>query len=125
MFLGEQDSKIVSQRIENSRPKLRFVQKPDDSSEEEETEQYIVNPADDVPKNKLVDKLVRGLQLYISRMQKRESFRLNVTIPFDSKTMPAPRECATLTTVGFSMYLIGGLNYDACREIICAKINGD
>ena len=23
------------------------------------------------------------------------------------------------------MYLIGGLNYDACREIISAKINGD
>lgn len=61
MFLGEQDSKIISQRIENFRPKLRFVHKADESSEEEETEQYIVNPADDVPKNKLVDKLVRGL----------------------------------------------------------------
>jgi hypothetical protein len=23
------------------------------------------------------------------------------------------------------MYLIGGLNYDACKEIICAKVNGE
>lgn len=58
-------------------------------------------------------------------MQKRESFRINVQIPFESKWLPAPRECATITTVGFKMYLMGGLNYDACREIICAKINGE
>jgi len=34
-------------------------------SEDEENDQFLVNPADDVPKNKLVDKLVRGLQSYI------------------------------------------------------------
>lgn len=39
--------------------------------------------------------------------------------------MPAPRECATLTTIGYNMYLIGGLNFDTCREIICGKISGD
>ena len=33
--------------------------------DEEENEQFTVNPADDVPKNKLVDKLVRGLQHFI------------------------------------------------------------
>lgn len=58
-------------------------------------------------------------------MQKRESFRLDVKLPFDPKWMPAPRECSTLTTVGYNMYLMGGLNYDACKEIIRAKINGD
>ena len=58
-------------------------------------------------------------------MQKRESFRIDVQIPQESKWLPAPRECATLTTVGFNMYLMGGLNYDACKEIICAKIAGD
>jgi len=84
-----------------------------------------VNPAEDVPKNKLVDKLVRGLQHFIQRMQKRESFRLEVRLPFESKWLPAPRECATLTTVNYNMYLMGGLNYDACREIVSAKINGD
>ena len=29
-----------------------------------------------------------------------------------------------MTTVGYSMYMIGGLNYDTCKEIIRAKING-
>ena len=58
-------------------------------------------------------------------MQKRESFRMEVKLPTEAKWIPAPRECATLTTVGFSMYLIGGLNYDVCSEIIRAKINGD
>ena len=58
-------------------------------------------------------------------MQKRESFRINVQIPFDAKWLPAPRECSTLTTVGYKMYLIGGLNHDVCKEIICAKAIGD
>lgn len=58
-------------------------------------------------------------------MQKRESFRMEVKLPFDTKGMPAPRECSTLTTVGYNMYLIGGLNYDVCKEIVRAKINGD
>lgn len=39
--------------------------------------------------------------------------------------MPAPRECASLVTVGYKMYLMGGLNFDACKEIILAKVNGD
>jgi len=124
-FLENDESRIISQRIENSRPKPKFIYKQAESSDEEEAEQFTVNPADDVPKNKLVDKLVRGLQHFIQRMQKRESFRLEVRIPYDSQWQPAPRECATLTAVGYCMYLIGGLNFDACREIISGKINGD
>ena len=58
-------------------------------------------------------------------MQKRENFRLEIRVPNESKWLPAPRECATLTPVGVTMYLIGGLNYDACREIISAKIVGE
>jgi len=58
-------------------------------------------------------------------MQKRESFRIDVKIPFDTRWMPAPRECASLVTVGYKMYLMGGLNFDACKEIILAKVNGD
>lgn len=58
--------------------------KQEASDSEEENEQFTANPADDVPKNKLIDKLVRGLQHYIQRMQKRESFRLEVRIPFES-----------------------------------------
>lgn len=50
---------------------------------------------------------------------------MDVKLPTDPKWMPAPRECATLTTVGYNMYLIGGLNSNTCKEIIRAKVNGD
>lgn len=75
-YFEPEESRIISQRIENSRPKPKFIYKNTESSDEEETEQFTANPADDIPKNKLVDKLVRGLQHFIQRMQKRESFRL-------------------------------------------------
>ena len=78
------ESRLVAQRIENSRPRPKFMYKQEASDSEEENEQFTANPADDVPKNKLIDKLVRGLQHYIQRMQKRESFRLEVRIPFES-----------------------------------------
>jgi hypothetical protein len=37
-------------------------------------EPFIAKPTDDIPRNKLVDKLARGLQAYVTRMRKRESF---------------------------------------------------
>ena len=57
-------------------------------------------------------------------MQKRENFRIVVREPLDTQWVPAPRECATLTTVGYDIYLIGGLNFSTCKEISKAKING-
>ena len=53
------------QRIEGNRPKPRIIYKNTDSSDEDEDEQFQATPSEDVPKNKLVDKLVRGLQSYI------------------------------------------------------------
>ena len=47
------------------RPKPRIIFKSAESSDEEENEQFHANPAEDIPRNKLVDKLVRGLQSYI------------------------------------------------------------
>jgi hypothetical protein len=43
----------------------------------------------------------------------------------ESKWLPAPRECATLTVCDFKMYLIGGLNFDACKEMIEGRISGE
>jgi len=43
----------------------------------------------------------------------------------DCKWSPAPRECATLTVCDFKMYLIGGINFDACKEVIEGRIYGD
>ena len=107
------------------RPKPKVFYKGTESSDEENDEAFTASPADDIPKNKLTDKLVRGLQNYIQRMQKRESFRIDVKNVVDTRLMPAPRECASLTTCGYKMYMIGGLNYDTCKEIFEAKIIGD
>ena len=59
------DEKIITQRLERSRPVPRIMYRRTESSDEEENEQFMANPAEDIPRNKLVDKLVRGLQSYI------------------------------------------------------------
>ena len=59
------ENKLVIQRIEGHRPKPRIIYKNTESSDEDENEQFQATPSEDVPKNKLVDKLVRGLQSYI------------------------------------------------------------
>ena len=123
-FLEDQvANRIGLQRISN-RPKPRVIYKNTESSDEDENVQFQANPSEDIPRNKLTQKLVDGLQSYIQRMQQRENFRIKVTKPFDDKWQPAPRECATLTSVGYTMYMIGGLNFDTCKDIISAKING-
>ena len=38
--------------------------------------------------------------------------------------LPAPRECASLTYVNHRTYLMGGLNYDANKEVGELKIIG-
>ena len=124
-FLEDQESRIVAAKLSNKRPQPKIIYRKTETSDEEENEQFHVNPAEDIPHNKLVDKLVRGLQSYIQRMQKRESFRMHVKLPYDQKWMPAPRECATLTTIGYNLYMIGGLNSQTCKEIVRAKVNGD
>ena len=56
-----QESKIVSQRIDLKRPKPKMFYKGTESSDDENDEAFTASPADDIPKNKLTDKLVRGL----------------------------------------------------------------
>ena len=73
------------QRVENSRPKPRVVYKNTESSDEDESEQFHANPSEDIPRNKLVNKLVTGLQSFIQRMQKRENFRICVRKHNDHK----------------------------------------
>lgn len=58
-------------------------------------------------------------------MQKRESFRIDVKNVVDTRFMPAPRECAQLVTCGYTLYLLGGLNFDTCKEIVQGKVIGD
>ena len=60
-FYEDYDSRMMPARIENKRPKPKIIYRKTDSSDEEENEQFHANPAEDIPHNKLVDKLVRGL----------------------------------------------------------------
>ena len=51
-------------------------------------------------------------------MIKRESFYVTVKkYPVNKNWTPAPRECATLTFVNYSAYLIGGLHYDVAKDV--------
>ena len=68
---------------------------------------------------------MRGLQNYIQRMQKRESFRIDIKNVVDTRYSPAPRECASLVTCGYNLYLLGGLNFETCKEMIQGKVIGD
>ena len=122
---NKSQSDIVAKRIDVKRPQPRVYYKSQETSDEENEEAFTASPADDIPKNRLTEKLVRGLQNYIQRMQKRESFRIDVKNIVDSRWMPAPRECATLTACGYKLYLLGGLNFDTSREVIQGKIIGD
>jgi len=71
---------------------------------------FTAQPSDDIPRNKLTEKLARGLQSFVQRMQKRESFYAELTmieLPITSWA-PAPREYSTLAYANEKAYLIGG-----------------
>jgi len=57
-------------------------------------------------------------------MQKRESFYVTVVKMPIYNWQPAPRECASLTAVNHRAYLLGGLNFDANREVAQLRIRG-
>ena len=66
VFANDPDQSLMGyspQKI--PRPQPRIIYRGTESSDEEENEQFHANPAEDIPRNKLVDKLVRGLQSYI------------------------------------------------------------
>lgn len=50
-------------------------------SDEDNTgpELFTAQPSDEIPRNKLTERLARGLQAYVQRMQKRESFFAELT----------------------------------------------
>ena len=59
-------------------------------------------------------------------MQKREGIRVEVRSQPEGKGWtPMPRECASLTSHGFSMYMIGGMSSDTIKEIVEARIMSD
>jgi len=55
-------------------------------------------------------------------MQKRNGIEVEVVkMPQNmKKQLPAPRECATMSSCDFTHFLIGGLNYEAVKDISMA-----
>lgn len=49
--------------VERAKPKHVHIES--ESSEEEGGGQFTASPAEDIPRNKLVEKLARGLQSYV------------------------------------------------------------
>jgi len=43
-------------------------------------ELFTAIPSDDIPHNKLTEQLARGLQAFVQRMQKKESFYAELTV---------------------------------------------
>lgn len=84
---------------------------------------FQAQPADDLPRNKLVERLARGLQSYVQRMQKRESFFVELAENSMTGWLPAPREYSTLVPIGNKCYLFGGQNYDTNKEIACVTVS--
>ena len=80
-------------------------------------ELFTAIPSDDIPHNKLTEQLARGLQAFVQRMQKKESFYAEMTEINTTGWMPAPREYSTLTFCNRRGYLVGGLNYDTNKEV--------
>lgn len=97
-----------------------------EESEDESGGAFTANPADDIPRNKLTEKLARGIQTYVQRMQKREGFRAEVRVQSQGNSwVPPPRESATLTSCGKTSYMIGGMNSEPVKDVVSAKVQGD
>ena len=124
-FFEHTVKEINARKLKKSRamPTIKVVD-PASDDEDDGPELFIAQPTDDIPRNKLVEKLARGLQAYVQRMQKRESFFVTVIKQELYNWQPAPRECATITAINNRGYLVGGLNFDANREIAELTVDG-
>ena len=94
-----------------------------DDADNEGPELFTAMPSDDIPHNKLTEQLARGLQSYVQRMQKKESFYAELTLITCPNWNPAPREYSSLTYCNRRAYLIGGLNYDTNKEVGQLRMN--
>ena len=65
-------------RAERVRPKMLYIEPEEE--EDNDGGAFTANPADDIPRNKLTEKLARGIQTFVQRMQKREGFRAEVRV---------------------------------------------
>lgn len=55
------EAQFITSRVEHIRPKPRVVYKDAESSDGDGEDEFTASPAEDIPRNRLVEKLVRGL----------------------------------------------------------------
>ena len=77
IFKEEPDLQFITRNVINKRPQPRIIYKDTVSSDSDAKEEFTASPADDIPRNRLVEKLVRGMQAYLERMQRREDYRMD------------------------------------------------
>lgn len=91
-------------------------------------------PAPEIPKNKMTVKLSKCIQTMVFRLKQRESYFAELDTRHDDEKSfhisttpqpPPPRESAVLTTIKNKSYLLGGLNYEAVKDIFQVKLSGD
>jgi len=65
--------------MKRQQPNLKMMKKHDDN-DSDGPELFTAIPSDDIPHNKLTEQLARGLQSYVQRMQKKESFFAEISL---------------------------------------------
>ena len=61
----------------------------------------------------------------INKSRRKEQFTAELHRIEDQYWNPAPREGSTIVTSNFRSYLIGGLNFEAVKEIAEVTLNGE
>ena len=109
--MDSQDGSRISIKMDQRpRPKVIFIPTESSDGDEVDEEQY------------------DGKQNTNSHQEKKhrgEDCQVEVRLVSDGQWVPPPRECATLTSDGLYLYLIGGINSQLCDEIIRGKIIGN
>lgn len=106
-------------------PKLVYLDKKKISSDEQDNK--ISNAKNEIEVDDIdqIENPVNKTVMNLLGSYKPQSQYVELQKVKDCKWLPAPRECATLTVCEYKMYLIGGLNFDACKEIIEGRIYGN
>lgn len=116
--LNDAFTKINQRKLGKKRQVHRFKMLESLSEGESDgPELFTAIPSDDIPHNKLTEQLARGLQAYVQRMQKKESFYAELVPAKIKNWNPAPREYSSFTYCNRRCYLFGGLNFDTNREV--------
>lgn len=83
---------ISARKIVGPKPRNKIKEMENDDGGSDNEEKFIAKPSDDLPKNRLIEQLAKGLTVYVQRMQKRHSYFLTVKKMDTTMYTPAPRE---------------------------------